>query len=141
MTNIDPIATLNKTVPCFRKVVKGFKDNGDYWLMLHIYQGGLRSPRIFDAGDKVKVKNGIANLLQAWDKPHYTGQLACLMKHSEFTERLCAYPGAGSFDEYQKEGISLKIESYFDQSQYEHCYTVENKGVIKKKDPLDDVPF
>jgi hypothetical protein len=108
-----PTASLDALVPCLRKVVKGFCDNGDYWLILHFYNGGLRAPRISDAGDKQKVKKALIEFLRVWGKPRYTGQIAFYLKHGEFKEYFNVYPGSGSFDEYQKEGIKFKVASYF----------------------------
>ncbi|WP_306537406.1 hypothetical protein [Geobacter sp.] len=139
-----PISRLNGLIPCFRKVVKGFKDNGDYWLILHFYQGGLRSPRILDAGDKQKVKKELADFLQVWGKPLFTGQVAFYMKHAEFSDLFNVYPGSGSFDEYQKEGIQYEAVSFKEYNAgYDDpwFYRIDEKSIIKKKDPMDDIPF
>lgn len=140
-TNYHPITPMNDLIPCFRKVVKGFRDNGDYWLMLHIYQGGLRAPRIQDAGDKTKVKKALADFLQVWGKPHFTGQISFYMKHAEFTDHFNVYPGSGSYDRYEKEGIHFKVMSYYDQDEGEHVYSIDQKGIIEKKNRDDDIPF
>jgi hypothetical protein len=137
-----PTATLDALIPCFRKVVKGFCDNGDYWLILHFYNGGLRAPRISDAGDKQKVKKALTEFLRVWDKPRYTGQIAFYLKHGEFKDKFNAYPGSGSFDEYQKEGINYK-EIHFQNGYNENdpwFYRIDEKGEIARK-VKDDIPF
>lgn len=140
-TEYHPITPLNALLPCFRKVVKGFRDNGDYWLMLHFYQGGLRAPRIVDSGDKLKVKKELADFLQAWGKPLFTGQISFYLKHAEFTDHFNVYPGAGSYDVYQKEGIHFKVMSYYDQDEGAHVYSIDQKGIIEKKNMDDEIPF
>lgn len=135
-----PITRLNALIPCFRKVVKGFNDNGDYWLMLHFYQGGLRSPRILDTGDKQKVKKELAEFLLVWGKPLFTGQVAFYMKHAEFTDRFNAYPGSGSYHPFEKEGIIFDVVSFKEyNSSYDDpwYYRIDNKGIAT----CDDTPF
>lgn len=134
-----PIIPMNDITPCFRKVVKGFRDNGDYWLMLHFYQGGLRAPRIHDAGDKPKVKKTLANFLLALGKPRFTGQIAFYMKHAEFTDHFNVYPGSGSYDEHEKEGIKYRVQSSSVEDTLRFIFHFEIKGIIKKKDRIDDI--
>lgn len=137
-----PMASLDAVIPCFRKVVKGFRDNGDYSLILHLYNGGLRAPRIFDVGDKREVKEALADFLRVWEKQRYTGQIVFHLKHGELKDDFDAYPGSGSFNEYQKEGIKFQV------SRYQHGYNdndpwfygIANKGEIARK-AEEDVPF
>ncbi|MBW4057288.1 MAG: hypothetical protein HIU83_18285 [Proteobacteria bacterium] len=140
-TEHHPITRLSTLLPCFRKIVKDFRDNGDYWLMLHFYQGGLRAPRIVDTGDKLKAKKELADFLKAWGKPQFTGQVSFYLKHAEFTDHFNVYPGAGSYDEYLKEGIQFKVKTYYDQDEGMDVYRIEEKGIIKKKDYSDEIPF
>ena len=133
-----PTHALDALIPCFRKVVKGFRDNGDYWLILHFYNGGLRAPRISDAGDKQKVKNALTQFLGVWDKPRYTGQIAFHLKHGEFKGNFNSYPGSGSFDEFQKEGIKYQVHSREDYGEL--WYRIVGNGDIPKK-VEEDVPF
>jgi hypothetical protein len=151
-----PMAALDALIPCFRKVVKGFCDNGDYWLILHFYNGGLRAPRISDTGDKQKVKKALTEFLRVWDKPRYTGQIAFYLKHGEFKDYFNVYPGSGSFDEYQKEGIKFKVISR-QQDYNDDCWfyrideieeiakkvaiTAGREGVIQLPPAEEDVPF
>ncbi len=129
-----PMAALDALIPCFRKVVKGFCDNGDYWLILHFYNGGLRAPRISDVGDKPKVKKALTEFLRVWDKPRYTGQIAFYLKHGEFKDYFNVYPGSGSFDEYQKEGIKFKVTSYTqDYNDDRWLYRIDEIEEIAKK--------
>lgn len=142
-TEYHPITPLNDLIPCFRKVVKGFRDNGGYWLMLHFYQGGLRAPRILDTGDKQKVKKALADFLKIWDKPKFTGQVAFYLKHGEFTDEFHVYPGSGTFDEYQKEGIKFEVVSFQEyNASFEDpwFFRIDKKGIIEKK-VVDDIPF
>ncbi len=142
MITVDhPITPFNALIPCFRKVVKGFRDNGDYWLMLHLYQGGLRSPRIIDTGDKQKVKKELAAFLHIWEKPQFTGQIAFYMKHAEFTDLFNVYPGAGSYDVYQKEGIQFKVFRFYDEEYNSWFHRIDENGIIKKKNLDDEIPF
>jgi hypothetical protein len=151
-----PTASLDALVPCLRKVVKGFCDNGDYWLILHFYNGGLRAPRISDAGDKQKVKKALIEFLRVWGKPRYTGQIAFYLKHGEFKEYFNVYPGSGSFDEYQKEGIKFKVTSFTQDYNDDRClYRIDEieeiakksasaagrEGVIQTPPAEEDVPF
>jgi hypothetical protein len=151
-----PTASLDALVPCLRKVVKGFCDNGDYWLILHFYNGGLRAPRISDTGDKQKIKEALTDFLRVWGKPRYTGQIAFYLKHGEFKEYFNVYPGSGSFDEYQKEGIKFKVTSYTQDYNDDRClYRIDEieeiakksasaagrEGVIQTPPAEEDVPF
>lgn len=134
-----PIIPLNALLPYFRKVVKGFRDNGDYWLMLHFYQGGLRTPRIMDSGDKQGVKQLLADFLKVWGKPKFTGQITFYLKHGEFTDIFNVYPGSGSFDTCKKEGIAFKVNSYQEyNSSYDDpwFFRIDNVGVIETDIPI-----
>jgi hypothetical protein len=106
----DPIVPLNSLIPCFRKVVKDFGDNGEYWLLLHFYEGGLRTPRIQDQTDKLKVKSALSDFLKSWGKPAYTGQVAFRLKHAEFLPEFQAYPGRGKLDPDVKEGALYRVD-------------------------------
>jgi len=108
--NSDPIAPLNALIKRFRKVVKNFRDYGDYQLMLSFYQGGMRAPRIFDTGDKQKIKKELAEFLKLWRKEDFTGQIVFHLKHGEFTRHFDVYPGSGNIDKNQKEGFHFLIE-------------------------------
>ena len=135
-----PMASLDALVPCFRKVVKGFRDNGEYSLILHFYNGGLRAPRISDTGDKQKMKEALTDFLRVWGKPRYTGQIAFSLKHAEFKDYFNVYPGSGSFDEYQKEGINFEVIHYQqDYNDERWFYRIDQKGELAKK--VEAVPF
>lgn len=129
----DPIAPLNSLIPCFRKVVKDFGDNGEYWLLLHFYEGGLRTPRIEDQSDKLKVKSALSDFLKAWGKPTYTGQIAFRLKHAEFLPEFQAYPGRGKLDLDVKEGVLYEV-SY---SNFYNGYP-QDISIVQKQEILPE---
>jgi len=107
----------NRTL--LRKTDKNFRDNGDYKLILHFYEGGLRSPVVTDKCDKQKIKEVLTDFLRLWDKTNFTGQLVFPLRHSEFKPEFTSFPGKGSFDE-NKQGDRYVFLTRRDSSGQEY---------------------
>jgi len=110
MLLVHPLTQLNVLIPCFRKVVRGFNDNGPFELILHFYNGGLRTPRSLDAEDKLRIKEKLTTFLREIGESDYTGQIAFEIILGKFTDTFDMYPGRSSFDRKTKLGYRMKVE-------------------------------